>query len=133
MKARIERERIPPSDDPQFHLKLGRGSLSRCGMDRTAPPAADRHQGDRRPARRWTASSGQGHWSQADTSLSGTPYRLLCEDEEPLAPRGNFVAGAGGVVGSGADAMPRQPRAASHAWPGASVLLRRSSASPTAA
>ncbi len=28
MKARIERERIPPGDDPEFHLKLGRGSLS---------------------------------------------------------------------------------------------------------
>ncbi|MGQ0743777.1 MAG: bifunctional [glutamine synthetase] adenylyltransferase/[glutamine synthetase]-adenylyl-L-tyrosine phosphorylase [Acidimicrobiales bacterium] len=28
MKARIERERIPVSDDPAFHLKLGRGSLS---------------------------------------------------------------------------------------------------------
>ncbi len=28
MKARIERERIPSQDDPQFHLKLGRGSLS---------------------------------------------------------------------------------------------------------
>jgi glutamate-ammonia-ligase adenylyltransferase len=28
MKARMERERIPPGDDPQFHLKLGRGSLS---------------------------------------------------------------------------------------------------------
>ena len=28
MKARIERERIPPGGDPQFHLKLGRGSLS---------------------------------------------------------------------------------------------------------
>jgi glutamate-ammonia-ligase adenylyltransferase len=28
MKARIERERVPPGDDPQFHLKLGRGSLS---------------------------------------------------------------------------------------------------------
>jgi glutamate-ammonia-ligase adenylyltransferase len=28
MKARIERERIPPSEDPQFHLKLGPGSLS---------------------------------------------------------------------------------------------------------
>jgi glutamate-ammonia-ligase adenylyltransferase len=27
-KARIERERIPPGEDPQFHLKLGRGSLS---------------------------------------------------------------------------------------------------------
>jgi glutamate-ammonia-ligase adenylyltransferase len=28
MKARIERERIPSGEDPQFHLKLGRGSLS---------------------------------------------------------------------------------------------------------
>ncbi len=27
MKARIERERIPPGEDPQFHLKLGRGAL----------------------------------------------------------------------------------------------------------
>jgi glutamate-ammonia-ligase adenylyltransferase len=28
MKARIERERIPPNEDSRFHLKLGRGSLS---------------------------------------------------------------------------------------------------------
>jgi glutamate-ammonia-ligase adenylyltransferase len=28
IKARVERERIPPNEDPQFHLKLGRGSLS---------------------------------------------------------------------------------------------------------
>ena len=28
MKARMERERIPARDDPHFHLKLGRGSLS---------------------------------------------------------------------------------------------------------
>ncbi|MDQ3573362.1 MAG: bifunctional [glutamine synthetase] adenylyltransferase/[glutamine synthetase]-adenylyl-L-tyrosine phosphorylase [Actinomycetota bacterium] len=28
MKARVERERIPHGEDPQFHLKLGRGSLS---------------------------------------------------------------------------------------------------------
>ena len=27
-KARIERERVPPGDDPKFHLKLGPGSLS---------------------------------------------------------------------------------------------------------
>ncbi len=27
-KARIERERVPPSEDPRFHLKLGAGSLS---------------------------------------------------------------------------------------------------------
>jgi [glutamine synthetase] adenylyltransferase / [glutamine synthetase]-adenylyl-L-tyrosine phosphorylase len=28
IKARVERERIPPGEDPQFHLKLGPGSLS---------------------------------------------------------------------------------------------------------
>jgi glutamate-ammonia-ligase adenylyltransferase len=28
IKARVEQERIPPGEDPQFHLKLGRGSLS---------------------------------------------------------------------------------------------------------
>ncbi|WP_334141910.1 bifunctional [glutamine synthetase] adenylyltransferase/[glutamine synthetase]-adenylyl-L-tyrosine phosphorylase [Rhabdothermincola sp.] len=28
MKARVENERIPPGEDPLFHLKLGRGSLS---------------------------------------------------------------------------------------------------------
>ncbi len=28
MKARMERERLAPGDDPEFHLKLGRGSLS---------------------------------------------------------------------------------------------------------
>jgi glutamate-ammonia-ligase adenylyltransferase len=28
MKARIERERLPAGEDPNFHLKLGRGSLS---------------------------------------------------------------------------------------------------------
>jgi glutamate-ammonia-ligase adenylyltransferase len=27
-KARIERERVPPNEDPKFHLKLGPGSLS---------------------------------------------------------------------------------------------------------
>ena len=28
MKVRIERERLGPADDPEFHLKLGKGSLS---------------------------------------------------------------------------------------------------------
>jgi glutamate-ammonia-ligase adenylyltransferase len=28
IKARVERERIPPREDPQFHLKLGRGALT---------------------------------------------------------------------------------------------------------
>lgn len=28
MKVRVEQERIPPREDPEFHLKLGKGSLS---------------------------------------------------------------------------------------------------------
>jgi glutamate-ammonia-ligase adenylyltransferase len=28
MKARVERERLPPGEDPQFHLKLGPGALA---------------------------------------------------------------------------------------------------------
>lgn len=28
MKVRVEQERIPPGEDPEFHLKLGKGSLS---------------------------------------------------------------------------------------------------------
>jgi [glutamine synthetase] adenylyltransferase / [glutamine synthetase]-adenylyl-L-tyrosine phosphorylase len=28
IKARVEKERIPPGEDPDFHLKLGQGSLS---------------------------------------------------------------------------------------------------------
>jgi glutamate-ammonia-ligase adenylyltransferase len=28
VKVRVEQERIPPGEDPQFHLKLGKGSLS---------------------------------------------------------------------------------------------------------
>jgi glutamate-ammonia-ligase adenylyltransferase len=28
IKARVEKERIPPGEDPDFHLKLGKGSLS---------------------------------------------------------------------------------------------------------
>ncbi|MDQ1375409.1 MAG: [glutamine synthetase] adenylyltransferase / [glutamine synthetase]-adenylyl-L-tyrosine [Actinomycetota bacterium] len=46
MKARIERERIPAGDDPQFHLKLGRGSLS--DVEWTAQLLQLRH-GVRRP------------------------------------------------------------------------------------
>jgi glutamate-ammonia-ligase adenylyltransferase len=42
MKARIERERLPPSEDPRFHLKLGRGSLS--DVEWTAQLLQLRHQ-----------------------------------------------------------------------------------------
>jgi glutamate-ammonia-ligase adenylyltransferase len=42
MKARIERERLPAGEDPQFHLKLGKGSLS--DVEWTAQLLQLRHQ-----------------------------------------------------------------------------------------
>ena len=42
MKARVERERVPAGEDPQFHLKLGKGSLS--DVEWTAQLPQLRHQ-----------------------------------------------------------------------------------------
>jgi glutamate-ammonia-ligase adenylyltransferase len=42
MKARVERERLPAGEDPQFHLKLGKGSLS--DIEWTAQLLQLRHQ-----------------------------------------------------------------------------------------
>jgi glutamate-ammonia-ligase adenylyltransferase len=42
MKARVERERLPAGEDPQFHLKLGKGSLS--DVEWTAQLLQLRHQ-----------------------------------------------------------------------------------------
>ena len=52
-KARVERERIPPGEDPQFHLKLGRGSLS--DVEFTVQLLQLLHGGDR-PAVRVTGT-----------------------------------------------------------------------------
>ncbi len=76
MKARIERERIPPRDDPQFHLKLGRGSLSdiewtaqllqlRHGVSATGTMAA------------LDALSEQGSLAMADADVLRHAYRFL--------------------------------------------------------
>ena len=89
MKARIERERIPPSDDPQFHLKLGRGSLAdvewtaqllqlRTGTRATGTRDALDRLEQRRSARRGGRGRAEGR----------LPF--LREDEEPVAPRGEL-------------------------------------------
>jgi len=108
MKARVERERIPPSDDPQFHLKLGRGSLSDVEWTvqllqlRTATRAsATRDALDRLERDRAI--------SAPDAAILREAYRFCAETRNRWHLVGNYVAGAGGVVGSGADAMPRQP------------------------
>jgi len=62
MKARIERERIPPSEDPRFHLKLGRGSLS--DVEFTVQLLQLEH-GARHPEIRVTSTTGALHQLRA--------------------------------------------------------------------
>jgi len=108
MKARIERERIPPRDDPQFHFKLGRGSLAdvewtaqllqlRTGVRGTGTQdALDRLEQ-------------AGALSGADAACLKEAYRFCGKTRNRWHLVGNYLAGAGGVVGSGSDALPRQP------------------------
>jgi len=108
MKARIERERIPPSDDPQFHLKLGRGSLA--DVEWTAQllqlRTGTRATGTRDALDRLERAGAIG---AADALSLREAYRFCGRTRNRWHLVGNYVAGAGGVVGSGADAMPRQP------------------------
>jgi glutamate-ammonia-ligase adenylyltransferase len=100
MKARIERERIPPGEDPQFHLKLGRGSLS--DVEWTVQLLQLIH-GAHDPAL-WTTSTvdglarmaSRGHLDQADAEILALAYRF-CERARNLR---YLLAGAPG------DALP---------------------------
>jgi glutamate-ammonia-ligase adenylyltransferase len=97
MKARIERERIPSGEDPQFHLKLGRGSLS--DVEWTAQLLQLRH-GIRAPGTvaALRALTGAGHLLQDDAAALLKAYRF-CEQ----ARNRWFV-----VHGAPGDALPTQ-------------------------
>jgi [glutamine synthetase] adenylyltransferase / [glutamine synthetase]-adenylyl-L-tyrosine phosphorylase len=77
LKARVERERIPANEDPQFHLKLGRGSLS--DIEFTAQLLQLRH-GVRAPATLTALDrlEAAGHLATGDASVLREAYRF-CE------------------------------------------------------
>jgi glutamate-ammonia-ligase adenylyltransferase len=97
MKARIERERIPAGDDPQFHLKLGRGSLS--DVEFTAQLLQLQHgvraQGTMAAL---DALAGAGALDADDAATLTTAYRFL----ERTRNRWYLVKGSPG------DALPTQ-------------------------
>jgi glutamate-ammonia-ligase adenylyltransferase len=108
MKARIERERIPSHEDPQFHLKLGRGSLSdiewtvqllqlRHGVHGTGTDATLEVLGDR------------GVLSAADLTTLRAAYRFC----ERTRNRWHLVGALPGGASPG-DALPTQPDQLSH-------------------
>ena len=98
MKARIERERIPAGEDPQFHLKLGRGSLS--DIEFTAQLLQLRH---RVPATGTMAAldalEDAGALAPEDRRVLGEAYRF-CE-----RTRNRWFL----VKGAPDDALPRTP------------------------
>ncbi len=107
MKARVERERIPPSEDPQFHLKLGRGSLS--DVEWTAQllqlRAGIRASSTREALKQLERA---GALNAADALTLKDAYRFCTLTRNRWHLVGNYVAGAGALAKSGADAMPRQ-------------------------
>jgi glutamate-ammonia-ligase adenylyltransferase len=108
MKARIERERIPPTEDPQFHLKLGRGSLT--DVEWTAQLLQLR-TGTRGNSTRDALDSLEraGALSVPDAAALREAYRFCSATRNRWHLVGNYLAGAGGVVRSGADALPSRP------------------------
>ncbi len=119
MKARIERERIPPREDPQFHLKLGRGSLSdiewtaqllqlRHGVSATGTMTA------------LDALTGHGALTVADSETLGHAYRFL----EYTRNRWHLVGALPGGTSPG-DSLPTEPHQLSR-------LARSLGTSPTA-
>ena len=95
LKARVERERIPAGDDPQFHLKLGRGSLA--DVEWTAQLLQLRHgvasPGTMAALRRLAEA---GAVDNADAAVLAEAYRFC----EQVRNRWYLVKGAPG------DALP---------------------------
>ena len=98
MKARIERERLPAGDDPQFHLKLGRGSLS--DVEFCAQLLQLQH-GVRSPGTMaaLVALEGAGVLSPEDRAVLSEAYRFCERTRNRL-----FL-----VRGSPGDALPSRP------------------------
>jgi glutamate-ammonia-ligase adenylyltransferase len=98
MKARVERERIPADQDPDYHLKLGRGSLA--DVEWTAQLLQLRHG---LPAAGTMAALQRleeaGHLNAEDATTLTEAYRF-CE-----ITRNRLYL----VSGGDADALPRRP------------------------
>ena len=106
MKARIERERIPTGEDPQFHLKLGKGSLS--DVEWTVQLLQLEHgiaePGTLPALKRLVAA---GALDAGEGAVLGEAYRFLSMTRNRWHLIGNFIAGAGGLVStSGSDSLP---------------------------
>lgn len=106
MKARIERERIPAGEDPRFHFKLGKGSLS--DIEWTTQLLQLEHSVPGTSTLGALASlRAEGHLAAAEEAVLADAYRFLAGTRSRWHLVGNFVAGAGGIVSRvGSDSLP---------------------------
>jgi glutamate-ammonia-ligase adenylyltransferase len=108
MKARTERERIPAAEDPQFHLKLGKGSLA--DVEWTAQLLQLEHQiRSSNTLETLKLLSAAGALSVGEAAVLADAYRFLTSTRNRWHLVGNFIAGAGsgGVVSTaGSDSLP---------------------------
>jgi hypothetical protein len=88
IKARVERERIPPTDDPKFHLKLGRGSLS--DIEFTAQLLQPQHDAGAGDDHRRTYCESAGPESADHDAHRGVPV--------PRTHRNRFLTSGGSMT-----------------------------------
>ena len=128
MKARVQRERIPPSDDPQFHLKLGRGSLSdvEWTVQLLQLRTATRASATATPSTAWKRD---GAVSAPDAAILREAYRFCAGPA--TAGTSWATTWPGQEAWSEAERTPcPDSRSSSRALPGASGRPRRTYASP---
>ncbi len=108
MKARIEAERIPPTENPEFHLKLGPGALS--DVEFTVQLLKLRHGGTR-PELRGTETVGSIERLVGAGVLAGDDGQALVEAYRFCERARNYRFLH---TGRAADALPSDPDAAAH-------------------
>ncbi len=100
LKARMERERIPAGEDPEFHLKLGRGSLS--DVEWTVQLLQLRHDvPGTSTLGALEALVAAGHLTSEDAGALGASYRFL----EHTRNRWHLVGALAGGAQKG-DSLP---------------------------
>jgi glutamate-ammonia-ligase adenylyltransferase len=109
LKARTERERIPAGEDPQFHLKLGRGSLADVEWTVQLLQLGHHvHTTDTAEALGMLTANGALEEGEGTILASALDFLNTTRDRWHLV--GNYVAGAGGLVSRvGLDSLPQSP------------------------
>jgi glutamate-ammonia-ligase adenylyltransferase len=124
LKARAEKERIPAGEDPQFHLKLGRGSLS--DIEWTVQ-LLELEAGVVEPhtAEALSELSAAGVLSKREAESLAQALLFLTATRNRWHLVGNYISAGGGLVNpAGSDSLPQSNEALGR-------LARSLSTSPT--